>query len=248
MNATPATKIRDVQDKLVPYLISNKEPSEFEFKMYEREAKSIPDYSERNMALGLLYAIQKDDCRMEQHFEDALSHSLNLTILYNYSSVLNFRSLFKKKRNLLYEYKQYLNTYDLLKQLLEIVLVYLDYDMAEFICKKAIEIKCDELSVDAFNLRRKEISRIRKMTNISDAQIVSLVDICSNILREYNQICGDFALETIAGGHCAFGVDTDNIDIIVDMNFELADRVSETVELDSCKLTAVFRPFKKVEL
>lgn len=248
MNATPATKTRDIQSQLISFLDANKELSEFEFKRYEKEANSIPDYSERNVTLGLLYAIQKDDCRMEQHFENALSYSFNLTALSNYSSILNRRSLFKKKRKILCEYKQDLNSSSLLKQLLEIAAIYLDSDMAEFICKKAIEIKCDESLVDAFNLRRKKISQIRKMTNCSDAEVDLLSDICSSILRKHNQICCAFHLEIIAGGHYVFGVDTNNIDAIVDMNFELADRVSETSELDSCKLIAVFRPSKRVEL
>lgn len=248
MNITPATKTHDIQTQLVPFLDANKELSEFEFKRYEKEANSIPDYSERNVTLGLLYAIQKDDCRMEQHFENALSYSFNLTTLSNYSSLLNRRSLFKERRSVLNNYKKDLNTPGLLKHFLEIASIYLDSDMADFVCKKAIEIKCDKFFVDAFYLRQKQIADMKKMITCSDAHVELLSDICSNILRKYNQICGDFALETIAGGHCAFGVDTDNIDIIVDMNFELADRVSETVELDSCKLTAVFRPFKKVEL
>lgn len=248
MNATPATKTCDIQEKLVLYLYANKELSEFELKLYEKEINSISDYSQRNETLGLLYAIQKKDALMQQNFESALSYSFNLTTLSNYSSILNRRSLFKKKRKVLCEYKQDLNSPSLLKQLLEIAAIYLDSDMAEFICKKAIEIKCDELLVDAFNLRRKTISQIRKMTNCSDVEVDSLSDICSNILRKYNQVCCAFQLEIIAGGHYVFGVDSDNIDVIVDMNFELADRVSKTVELDSCKLTAVFRPSKRVEV
>lgn len=59
MNATPATKTCDIQEKLVLYLYANKELSEFELKLYEKEINSISDYSQRNETLGLLYAIQK---------------------------------------------------------------------------------------------------------------------------------------------------------------------------------------------
>ncbi|MFQ0999955.1 hypothetical protein [Gilliamella sp. BG6] len=248
MKAKPATKAFDIQTKLTSYLYSNKELSEFEFKMYERDAKSIPDYIQRNNTLGLLYGVQKNDALMELHFESALSCAFDLDILSNYAVLLNHCSLFKKQKQVLFDYREYLNTPALLKHLLNVVSIYLDSNMAEFICKKAVEIKCDGFFINAFYVRQMQILEVRKMTNCSDAQIALLVDICSSILKKYNQVCDSLELETVAGGHSVFGIATDSVDILVDMNFELADRVSETPELDSCKLTAVFRPSKRVEL
>lgn len=53
-------------------------------------------------------------------------------------------------------------------------------------------------------------------------------------------------METIAGGHYVIGIDTDNLDTIVDMNFELADEIVANTELDSCKLVALFQPHRRI--
>lgn len=244
MNATPVTKTHNIQEKLIPYLNANEELSEVEYKLCEKEANSILDYVERNETLGLLYAVQKKDALMEQHFENALSFSFNLTTLSNYSSILNRRALFNKRRNILCKYKKDLNTPDLLQHFLEVASIYLDSNIAEFICKKAIEIKCKDFYLNAFNLLKKQILEIRKLTNCSDTQIELISDICSKILRKYNQSPSAFSLKTIAGENYVIVVNINDIEILFDMNDELANRVSETDELNSCKLIAVFRSTK----
>jgi len=246
MKAKPATIINKIQAELILALEQNKELSEFEIKKYQRDANSISDYVERNHVLGLLYTIEKNESLMQMHFEHALSLNVNLTVLFNYFTSLICLSCFSKSKEILYKYKDDLNTSDLLIKALNVASTYLDNDMAEFICKKAIMIKCDEEIVKALNNHKKQILQIREMTNCSDYHIELLVNICSNIIRKYNQEPDSLRLETIAGGHYVIGVDTDNLDKIVDMNFELADRIVAESELDSCKLVALFRPRRRI--
>ena len=243
MKAKPATITNKIQAELILALEQNKELSEFEIKKYQRDANSISDYVESNHVLGLLYTVEKKEHLMQMHFDNALFSEKNITILSNYFSALNRLSCFSKSKEILYKYKDYLNTNDLLIKALNVASAYLDNDMAEFICKKAAMIKCDEEIVKVFNNRKKKIVQIREMTNCSDENIKSLVNICSKIIRKYNQMPGSLKLETIAGGHYVIGIETDNLDKIVDMNFELADKIVANTELDSCKLIAVFEPF-----
>ena len=86
------------------------------------------------------------------------------------------------------------------------------------------------------------IKESKTLTYCSYSQLHLLVNICSNVLKKYNQEPDTLRLETIAGRHYVIGIDTDNLDTIVDMNFELADEVAANNELDSCKLIAVFKP------
>lgn len=243
MKAKPATITNKIQAELILALEQNKELSEFEIKKYQRDANSISDYVESNHVLGLLYTVEKKEHLMQMHFDNALFSEKNITILSNYFSALNRLSCFSKSKEILYKYKDYLNTNDLLIKALNVASAYLDNDMAEFICKKAAMIKCDEEIVKVFNNRKKQIVQIREMTNCSDENIKSLVNICSKIIRKYNQMPRSLKLETIAGGHYVIGIETDNLDKIVDMNFELADKIVANTELDSCKLIAVFEPF-----
>ena len=243
MKAKPATIINKIQAELILALEQNKELSEFEIKKYQRDANLIPDYVDKNHVLGLLYTIEKNESLMQMHFDNALSSEIDITILSNYFSSLNRLSCFSKSKEILYKYKDYLNTNDLLIKALNVASAYLDNDMAEFICKKAAMIKCDEEIVKVFNNRKKQILQIREMTNCSDENIKSLVNICTKIIRKYNQKPSSLKLETIAGGHYVIGIDTDNLDTIVDMNFELAEKIVANAELDSCKLIAVFEPF-----
>ena len=243
MKAKPATITNKIEAELILALEQNKELSEFEIKKYQRDANSISNYVERNYVLGLLYTIEKNESLMQMHFDNALSSEIDITILSNYFSSLNRLSCFSKSKEILYKYKDYLNTNDLLIKALSVASAYLDNDMAEFICKKAAMIKCDEEIVKVFNNRKKQILQIREMTNCSDENIKSLVNICTKIIRKYNQKPSSLKLETIAGGHYVIGIDTDNLDTIVDMNFELADKIVANDELDSCKLIAVFEPF-----
>ena len=243
MKAKPATITNKIQAELILALEQNKELSEFEIKKYQRDANLIPDYVDKNHVLGLLYTIEKNESLMQMHFDNALSSEIDITILSNYFSSLNRLSCFSKSKEILYKYKDYLNTNDLLIKALNVASAYLDNDMAEFICKKAAMIKCDEEIVKVFNNRKKQIVQIREMTNCSDENIKSLVNICTKIIRKYNQKPSSLKLETIAGGHYVIGIDTDNLDTIVDMNFELADEIVANTELDSCKLIAVFEPF-----
>lgn len=243
MKAKPATITNKIEAELILALEQNKELSEFEIKKYQRDANSISNYVERNYVLGLLYTIEKNESLMQMHFDNALFSEKDITILPNYFSALNRLSCFSKSKEILYIYKDYLNTNDLLIKALSVASAYLDNDMAEFICKKAAMIKCDEEIVKVFNNRKKQILQIREMTNCSDENIKSLVNICTKIIRKYNQKPSSLKLETIAGGHYVIGIDTDNLDTIVDMNFELADKIVANDELDSCKLIAVFEPF-----
>lgn len=243
MKAKPATITNKIEAELILALEQNKELSEFEIKKYQRDANSISNYVERNYVLGLLYTIEKNESLMQMHFDNALFSEKDITILPNYFSALNRLSCFSKSKEILYIYKDYLNTNELLIKALSVASAYLDNDMAEFICKKAAMIKCDEEIVKVFNNRKKQILQIREMTNCSDENIKSLVNICTKIIRKYNQKPSSLKLETIAGGHYVIGIDTDNIDTIVDMNFELADKIVANDELDSCKLIAVFEPF-----
>lgn len=243
MKAKPATITNKIEAELILALEQNKELSEFEIKKYQRDANSISNYVERNYVLGLLYTIEKNESLMQMHFDNALFSEKDITILSNYFSALNRLSCFSKSKEILYIYKDYLNTNDLLIKALSVASAYLDNDMAEFICKKAAMIKCDEEIVKVFNNRKKQILQIREMTNCSDENIKSLVNICTKIIRKYNQKPSSLKLETIAGGHYVIGIDTDNLDTIVDMNFELADKIVANAELDSCKLIAVFEPF-----
>ena len=243
MKAKPATITNKIEAELILALEQNKELSEFEIKKYQRDANSISNYVERNYVLGLLYTIEKNESLMQMHFDNALFSEKDITILPNYFSALNSLSCFSKSKEILYIYKDYLNTNELLIKALSVASAYLDNDMAEFICKKAAMIKCDEEIVKVFNNRKKQILQIREMTNCSDENIKSLVNICTKIIRKYNQKPSSLKLETIAGGHYVIGIDTDNLDTIVDMNFELADKIVANDELDSCKLIAVFEPF-----
>lgn len=243
MKAKPATITNKIEAELILALEQNKELSEFEIKKYQRDANSISNYVERNYVLGLLYTIEKNESLMQMHFDNALFSEKDITILPNYFSALNRLSCFSKSKEILYIYKDYLNTNELLIKALSVASAYLDNDMAEFICKKAAMIKCDEEIVKVFNNRKKQILQIREMTNCSDENIKSLVNICTKIIRKYNQKPSSLKLETIAGGHYVIGIDTDNLDTIVDMNFELADKIVANDELDSCKLIAVFEPF-----
>ena len=243
MKAKPATITNKIQAELILALEQNKELSEFEIKKYQRDANLIPDYVDKNHVLGLLYTIEKNESLMQMHFDNALSSEIDITILSNYFSSLNRLSCFSKSKEILYKYKDYLNTNDLLIKALSVASAYLDNDMAEFICKKAAMKQCDEEIVNVFNNRKKQILQIREMTNCSDENIKSLVNICTKIIRKYNQKPSSLKLETIAGGHYVIGIDTDNLDTIVDMNFELAEKIVANAELDSCKLIAVFEPF-----
>ena len=243
MKAKPATIINKIQAELILALEQNKELSEFEIKKYQRDANLIPDYVDKNHVLGLLYTIEKNESLMQMHFDNALFSEKDITILSNYFSALNRLSCFSKSKEILYIYKDYLNTNDLLIKALSVASAYLDNDMAEFICKKAAMKQCDEEIVKVFNNRKKQILQIREMTNCSDENIKSLVNICTKIIRKYNQKPSSLKLETIAGGHYVIGIDTDNLDTIVDMNFELAEKIVANAELDSCKLIAVFEPF-----
>ena len=246
MAAKTVSKADLIEEELILALEQNKELSEFEFRKFQRDANSITDYVSRNHALGILYTIVKNDSLMYMYFDRALSLGINIVVLYNYFSCLNRRSCFSKSKEVFYKYKDYINTNDLLIKALNVASTYLDNVMAEFICKKATMIKCDEEIVNAFNNRKKQILQIRKMTNCSDYHIELLVNICSGIIRKYNQEPDSLKLETIAGGHYVIGIDTDNLDTIVDMNFELADRIVAKSELDSCKLVAVFQPYTRI--
>lgn len=246
MKAKPATITNKIEAELILALEQNKELSEFEIKKYQRDANSISNYVERNHALGILYTILKNDSLMCMYFDRALSSGVNIVILSNYFSSLNRLSCFSKSKEILYKYKGYLNTNNLLMQALNVASTYLDNDMADFICQKAVMIKCDEKMVENFSNRKKQILQIREMTNCSDDHIELLVNICSNIISEYNQEPHSLRLETIAGGHYVIGVDTDDLDKIVDMNFKLADRIVAESELDSCKLVALFRPRRRI--
>ena len=243
MKAKPATITNKIEAELILALEQNKELSEFEIKKYQRDANSISNYVERNYVLGLLYTIEKNESLMQMNFDNALFSEKDITILPNYFSALNRLSCFSKSKEILYIYKDYLNTNELLIKALSVASAYLDNDMAEFICKKAAMIKCDEEIVKVFNNRKKQILQIREMTNCSDENIKSLVNICTKNNIKYNQKPSSLKLETIAGGHYVIGIDTDNLDTIVDMNFELADKIVANDELDSCKLIAVFEPF-----
>lgn len=246
MKAKPATITNKIEAELILALEQNKELSEFEIKKYQRDANSISNYVERNYVLGLLYTIEKNESLIQMHFDNALFSEKDITILSNYFSALNRLSCFSKSKEILYKYKDFLNTEDLLIKALNVASTYLDNDMAEFICQKAVMIKCDEKMVEDFSNRKKQILQIREMTNCSDYHIELLVNICSNIISEYNQEPHSLRLETIAGGHYVIGVDTDDLDKIVDMNFKLADRIVAESELDSCKLVALFRPRRRI--
>lgn len=246
MKAKPVTITNKIEDELILALEQNKELSKFEIKKYQRDANSISNYVERNYVLGLLYTIEKNESLMQMHFDNALFSGKDISILSNYFSALNRLSCFSKSKEILYKYKGYLNTNNLLMQALNVASTYLDNDMADFICQKAVMIKCDEKMVEDFSNRKKQILQIREMTNCSDDHIELLVNICSNIISEYNQEPDSLRLETIAGGHYVIGVDTDDLDKIVDMNFKLADRIVAESELDSCKLVALFRPRRRI--
>lgn len=86
------------------------------------------------------------------------------------------------------------------------------------------------------------IKESKTLTYCSYSQLHLLLNICSNILKKYNQKANSLRLEAIAGGHYVIGIDTDDIDKIVDMNFELADEIAVNTGLDLCKLIAVFEP------
>lgn len=246
MKAKPATITNKIQAELILALEQNKELSEFEIRKFQRDANSITDYVGRNHALGILYTIVKDDSLMHMYFDRALSLGVDIIVLYNYFSCLNLRSCFSKSKEIFYKYKDYINTNRLVLKAFNVASFYLDNDIATFLYDKALLIKCDEELVESLFERKKKISQIREMTNCSDEHIESLVNIYSRIVRKYNQKVKTLYLETIAGGHYVIGIDTDNLDTIVDMNFELADEIVANTELDSCKLIAVFEPYIRI--
>ncbi|OCG04254.1 hypothetical protein A9G15_03910 [Gilliamella apis] len=246
MAAKTVSKADLIEEELILALEQNKELSEFEFRKFQRDANSITDYVSRNHALGILYTIVKNDSLMYMYFDRALSLGVNIVVLYNYFSCLNRRSCFSKSKEVFYKYKDYINTNRLVLKAFNVASFYLDNDIATFLYDKALLIKCDEELVESLFERKKKISQIREMTKCSDEHVESLVNIYSRIIRKYNQKVKSFYLETIAGGHYVIAIDTDNLDTIVDMNFELADEIVANAELDSCKLVAVFEPYTRI--
>lgn len=246
MTAKPATISSKIEAELILALEENKKLSEFELRKFQRDANSIPDYVDSNHVLGILYTVEKNASLVQEHFDKALSLEKDITILSNYFSSLNRLSYFSKSKEVFYKYKDYINTKELFLKALTVASFYLDNDIATFLYDKALLVKSDEELIEALFKRKKKISQIREMTNCSDEHIELLVNICSKIIRKYNQIPGSLKLETIAGGHYVIGIDTDNLDKIVDMNFELADEIVANAELDSCKLIAVFEPYTRI--
>lgn len=66
--------------------------------------------------------------------------------------------------------------------------------------------------------------------------------------KKYNQKPCSIKLEIQAGIYCAIGIaiddinDVNDIDSIVNMNFELSEQVAASTDLDLCPVIAVFTP------
>ena len=92
------------------------------------------------------------------------------------------------------------------------------------------------------------ITEIKTITDCPRSQLHSLATICSNILKKYNQKPCSIKLEIQAGIYCAISIaiddinDVNDIDSIVNMNFELSEQVAASTDLDSCPVIAVFHP------
>lgn len=92
------------------------------------------------------------------------------------------------------------------------------------------------------------ITEIKTITDCPRSQLHSLATICSNILKKYNQKPCSIKLEIQVSAYCAISVvidditDGDDIDKIVNMNFELSEQVAASTDLDSCPVIAVFHP------
>ena len=92
------------------------------------------------------------------------------------------------------------------------------------------------------------ITEIKTITDCPRSQLHSLATICSNILKKYNQKPCSIKLEIQVSAYCAIGIaiddinDVNDIDSIVNMNFELSEQVAASTDLDSCPVIAVFVP------
>lgn len=89
------------------------------------------------------------------------------------------------------------------------------------------------------------ITEIKTITDCPRSQLHSLATICSNIQKKYNQKPCSIKLEIQAGVYCAISIaidDINDIDDIVNMNFELSEQVAASTDLDSCPVIAVFAP------
>ena len=92
------------------------------------------------------------------------------------------------------------------------------------------------------------ITEIKTITGCPRSQLHSLATICSNILKKYNQKPCSIKLEILSGAYCAISIaiddinDVNDIDSIVNMNFELSKQVVANANLDSCPVIAVFTP------
>ena len=92
------------------------------------------------------------------------------------------------------------------------------------------------------------ITEIKTITGCPRSQLHSLATICSNILKKYNQKPCSIKLEILSGAYCAISIaiddinDVNDIDSIVNMNFELSEQVAASTDLDSCPVIAVFTP------
>ena len=87
------------------------------------------------------------------------------------------------------------------------------------------------------------ITEIKTITDCPRSQLHSLATICSNILKKYNQKPCSIKLEIQVSAYCAISIaigDVNDIDSIVNMNFELSEQVAASADLDSCPLIAVF--------
>lgn len=238
-------KLNKIKEYLTCILKSNDKLNEYEFQKYLKEITLLSKNNNVDYLLDLLFAVGPSHTMMEKYFDNKLSLSINTNVLHDYFSTLYHYSCFSKSMDVLYKYKKYLNTDDLLMQAFNIALIYLDINMIDFIYKKAKKINNNLELIELLNIYKQQIIKIRKLINCSDEDIKNLVDIISSILKECKKNIVGVDLSNINefNKHYIIYMNTDDLDIIVDANFKLADKIASfNDELILCNLIIQFSP------
>lgn len=232
----PQTK----SNEIIRELTALSELNEFTFRVFKKKINEIPDLGERFGVLGILYRLKDDDKQMCDSFETALRYDANHVNVYNYAISLKKTFMMEDCAKLVMKYPNTLGNdislfIDVFVQLLD----------AQSLNNLKENIKNVE-DLKTLNINISKIETFKEKYDINMNHFEKIVRIYNSILRNYQ--IGTFDIDFLTyRDFYVIEVQHNNINDVVSMNFELAEKISVIDELNEFPLTFVFRPAKSVE-
>ncbi|WP_145592101.1 hypothetical protein [Yersinia rochesterensis] len=227
------------------------------------EHENIDEFSYRNVMKNLLnsddandvsavafaYALNDEDELAYQHFWDHLP-SGSLTVANNFAAFLYKRRHYNRLLNIVFELSDRFGG-----KMLTILAALEAYrvgriDMIEKHLKKHYSLLSKEEGRS--NAKKYMAELISDVQNCYEAKVCTpsqlemLGKISHELLEKHQLTPGSVGIFDTMGGDYVVQIDKTTPDIISDLNYELAIRVSENSELDDCELTARFTMVRKL--